>query len=252
MMRLSLVALLIVLGTTILVLSISFCMHVSQVVYGVNTYIDSTILGLWSEDELFVFIGHGTSIIKGNRAKLPFERLTYTPQFPEQDRKDLLVAHVKGDTISVFDLKGFGYSGSPFVYNGSVYWARGQAHGDRGPCRWKWADSVFTALSAAETKELNQQIGDFDATTRAEGWSQISMKFGGNTPEFPFHLRSGDIVVLGESIAQPDGSERNRITLLRRVRPEVRKVVIEVLVGYREATKKDYLRLRSDLLQAPK
>src|SRR5437588_9909096 len=140
--------------------------------------------------------------MEGTKAELSVRQSAYVPQFPQDNRRDLLVAHLKGDQASVFDLKGFGYSGSPFVHHGNVYWARGQTHGYLGPTRWKWEGSTFTPLSDSDTTELNQEVADFDDATRTEGWSETSILLGGATPRASFHLRTGDIVVVGESVTR--------------------------------------------------
>ena len=228
-------------------LAVVVYLQLSKALYGVNTFVDSYILVLSSKDEVFIFVGHGTSLMKGKRGSLYLDRLTYTAQFPEDEREDLLVARIKGSTTAVLDMQGFGYSGSPFVAHGNVYWGRGQARGDVGPSRWKWDGAKFSALSDIQAKELNEQVADFDASTKAEGWSLASVRIGGVSSQSVFHLSAGDVAVVGEEFTDPDSSARLRVVVSRPGLAQDKKALIEVPVGYQETTKTNYLRLRESL-----
>jgi hypothetical protein len=213
--------------------------------FAVTENITTGVVALYSKDELFIFIGHGTSVLAGPRTKLWLERVAYIPQFPDSVAKDLLVVHFKEGKLSQYDLKGFEYSGSPFIYHGQLYWGRGLSHNDVGPSRWKWNGSEFIGLSDPEASLLNAQAEYFDEMTIREGWKQTSFPLRGHEPSIVVRLGDKELRLLAQVEPLSGERDRARVMLGELGSTNSPKVIIDITEGYQRITEREYLQLKA-------
>ena len=217
-----------------------FGMRIYAVISTVNV---STVRALYTNDELFIFIGHGTSGLTGVRAKLWLEEATSVLHSPESITEDLLVVHVNDGRVSKYDLKGFDFGGSPFVTHGHVYWARGRSRGETGPNKWKWDGFNFLALSETEASLLDyDHVKDIDVATRAEGWAQTS--FVG--AQMTCKMQGNEIRIFAKREPISAGIERVQVSLVQPGKTNSAETLIDVEEGYRQISRDEYLRIKSE------
>jgi hypothetical protein len=195
---------------------------------------------LYSDNEIFVFVGHGKAVLAGARIRLIAEDLTSVLHIPDHVGDDLLVAHFKDGKLSTNDLKGFGYFGAPFAYQGQGYWYLGISN------IWKLDGSNVISLSMAETALLVGQIKDIDTVTRAEGWDRNFFHTSWEKPEAIIHLRSGDVKVYAD--VQPLANGRNyrvRVMLAQIGKTNPPETLIDIVEGYQKISKEKHLKLKA-------
>jgi hypothetical protein len=199
-----------------------------------------------SKEELFVFINHNKAVLGERTIILLAKNLTSTFLFPEHVSDDLLVVHLKNGNVSKYDLKGFGSGGSPFVYQGNIYWMRGSERLNTEPTMWRWNGSKFVALSEAEASLLDyNHIKDIDKATKQEGWNQSSFNLGFRVPEMTVHLQNSEVKVYGESQLQVNGkSARDRVLLVQSGKTNAPEMLIDIVKGYQGISKEEYLKLK--------
>lgn len=203
-------------------------------IYGTIDAIES-ISTINSKDELFVYIGHTTAVLKGRRWQIALKEITSVPLIPEHVSDDLLVAHFRNGKLNKYDLKEFGYRGSAFVYQGHIYWGRGYLRGETGPIMWMWDETNFVPLSPSTTGLIDDQVKNLFDSMHAEGWQECFLIHGRITCV----LGSTEITI--NRVA--DSQDQVFLTAIQNGKTNNVETLLDLKNGYRRISKNEYKQL---------
>src|SRR5688572_3575074 len=215
--------------------------------YAVSNYASPTVTLFHSGDELFVFIGKGMSTIVERRAATWLRTFTGTTSDREKLREDLLVFHLKGGKLTKSQINLSGFGGSPFAFQGQVYWGKGRLKRDTGPLHWRWNGKEFVVVSDAEWGKIQRQIDKefklYSDMNAKEGWTEKSLRLHGQQTQLEFRLAGKDVRLVAD--VQEISEGRNRIVVtLSSSGNGTPEVLIDEVEGYRVITPEEYQQLR--------
>jgi hypothetical protein len=203
--------------------------------YGTVNAIES-ISTINSKDELFVYISHGTSVLKERRWQILLKQKTSVLIIPEDLSDDLFVAHFRNGKLYKYDLKGFGYGGSAFVYQGHIYWGRGHLRGETGPTMWTWNETNFVPLSHSETEIIDEHVKYLGDSMQAQGWQEGSLVHG----QMTCAIGSTEITI---NRVAPDSQDQVFLTVIQNGKTNNLETLLDLKNGYQQISQNEYEQL---------
>ena len=204
--------------------------------YGVISTIEG-VSTINSKTELFVYIGHGTSVLRERRWQIMFKELTSVLFIPEHASDDLLVIHFQNGKLYKYDLKGFGYGGTAFAYQGHVYWGRGRLRDETGPTIWMWDGANFVPLSDSQTELLNEHVKFISDSTHANGWEEGSLVHS----QMTCTLGSTEIKL---NRISPDSRDQVLLTVIQNGKTNNMETLLDLKNGYQRISGNEYEQLK--------
>lgn len=162
-------------------------------------YIRSTlgpyVTVLSDTNEAFIYLGRRTIGQSGSIVGILLTSLIqiYPRQFDTRD--DLLLIHIRSNgTIQNMDEQNFGFGGSIFPMNGSIYYIRGVVNGTR-PRIWQLENDTFIELDDVKASAVSGSFTFTSDLIKAGGWKEVRIRFDDGKTNFPFSLGTGKCVL---------------------------------------------------------
>lgn len=142
----------------------------------VQVSLDRYVHILWNKSEAFIFISKKTTGDKETPMGIVYHSFMGIFALPNNDYKnDITVVHVLDGKRENSFLDGVESSGTPFPYNGNIYYSGTWSRDHNNPGQyhiWRWNGKEFEKLEDQERQNVLKNFQYFDDIIKQEGWSE--------------------------------------------------------------------------------
>ena len=103
------------------------------------------------------------------------------------ERKDVLVVHIKNNRTEKVDLRDVDNAGTAFPYQGATYFS-GRGRRETWPLLRKWEGTNFVKVDRERSLAIMNSFKLFETVIKAEGWKETRIHLDVNGASMPFPL----------------------------------------------------------------